>query len=127
MALLSSSSSAIEGVRRRACSWYVIRIVISIFHLTILSGPAYAVQAQRRGLQFEKSRWHDAGKMSIDDIETRKRMRWNAMTVREKVGDWAFRNQYRLIMASWAVGMGVASAIIFREKSVSLQNIFATT
>lgn len=54
--------------------------------------------------------------MSLEDLETRKRARWDSMTMREKVGDWAFRNQYRLIMASWALGMGVATALTFREK-----------
>lgn len=42
--------------------------------------------------------------------------RWETLSTREKVGDWALRHQYSLILGSWATSMGVAAAIIMKDR-----------
>ena len=36
--------------------------------------------------------------------------------MKEKVGDWALNHQYSLIVGSWAASMGVAAAIIMKDR-----------
>jgi len=38
------------------------------------------------------------------------------MTMRQKVGDWAFRHQYSIILGGWAGSLALAGAIIARNK-----------
>jgi len=52
----------------------------------------------------------------IDERELAAEKKWQSMSLRDKVGDWAYRYQYSLIMGSWATSLGVAAAIISRNK-----------
>jgi len=42
------------------------------------------------------------------------------MSFWDKVGDWSYRHQYTLIMGGWATSLGVAGAIISRNKCVEV-------
>lgn len=44
--------------------------------------------------------------------------KWEAMTLKQKVHDWSSRNQYKIILGSWVLSMGVAGTIIMRDKYV---------
>jgi len=44
------------------------------------------------------------------------RKRWAALSTKEKVSDWAIRHQYPLILGSWAASMGLAAAIIMKDR-----------
>jgi len=46
--------------------------------------------------------------------------KWEGLTMKEKVGAWAFRHEYGLIMASWALSLGAAGAIISRNRYQSV-------
>lgn len=46
--------------------------------------------------------------------------RWNRLSLGEKVKDWSLRHQYTLIMGGWAGSLGVAAAIISRNKYQTL-------
>lgn len=37
--------------------------------------------------------------------------------MKEKVGDWALKHQYSLILGSWATSMGVAASIIMKDRN----------
>ena len=52
----------------------------------------------------------------IDEKALQEARRWDNMSVKEKIGDWAMRRQYSLIMGGWATSLGVAAAIISRNK-----------
>ena len=52
----------------------------------------------------------------IDEKEVAAEKKWQSMSLSDKVGDWAYRYQYSLIMGSWATSLGVAAAIISRNK-----------
>jgi hypothetical protein len=54
----------------------------------------------------------------MDEREFEAEMRWQKMSFWDKVGDWSYRHQYTLIMGSWATSLGVAAAIISRNKFV---------
>jgi len=41
---------------------------------------------------------------------------WQQMTTKEKLGDWAARHQYSIILAGWASSLSVAGAVISRDK-----------
>jgi hypothetical protein len=52
----------------------------------------------------------------IDEKALEEVKRWNNMSMTEKLGDFAARRQYSLIIAGWATSLGVAAAIISRNK-----------
>lgn len=57
-----------------------------------------------------------AGKDLLDEEEHVEQQRWESLSTREKVGDWALKHQYPLIVGSWAVSLGVAAAIIMKDR-----------
>ena len=57
-----------------------------------------------------------AGKDLIDEERLAERKRWELLSTREKVGDWALRHQYPLIVGSWVASLGVAAAIIMKDR-----------
>jgi len=57
-----------------------------------------------------------AGKDLLDEEAHVEQMRWEGLSTREKVGDWALRHQYPLILGSWAASLGLAAAIIMKDR-----------
>jgi len=57
-----------------------------------------------------------AGKELLDEEKHAENIRWESLTTREKIGDWALRHQYPIIVGSWAASLGVAAAIIMKDK-----------
>ena len=52
----------------------------------------------------------------IDEKAIEEARRWKNMSFTEKLGDFTARRQYSLIMGGWAASLGVAAAIISRNK-----------
>ncbi|KAJ2917455.1 hypothetical protein MD484_g2946, partial [Candolleomyces efflorescens] len=82
----------------------------------IIIAPLIAIQGERRGLEYDRSQWEGETIRVLDEKELQAARRWDNMTLREKVGDWSFRHQYTLIMGGWAGSLGIAAAIISRNK-----------
>jgi hypothetical protein len=59
------------------------------------------------------------GKELLDEQEYEERKRWESLSTKDKIGDWAFKHQYSLILGSWAASMGVAAAIIMKDRNQS--------
>jgi hypothetical protein len=57
--------------------------------------------------------------MELDREAAEEEARWNALTTKEKIGDWATRHQYSIILGSWALSMAVAGAIVSRDRFVT--------
>ena len=57
-----------------------------------------------------------AGKELLEEVEHAEQKRWQSLSTREKIGDWAVKHQYSLILGSWAASMGVAAAIIMKDR-----------
>ena len=52
----------------------------------------------------------------IDEKALEEAKRWKNMSMTDKLGDFAARRQYSLIIGGWATSLGVAAAIISRNK-----------
>ena len=57
-----------------------------------------------------------AGKDLLEEEEHAKQKRWESLSTRGKISDWAINHQYSLILGSWAASMGVAAAIIMKDR-----------
>ena len=54
----------------------------------------------------------------LDDKERREERRWESLSSGQKLKDWAMRNQYKIILGSWAASMAVAGTIVMRNRYV---------
>lgn len=52
----------------------------------------------------------------LEEKEIQREKRWEGLSGSEKVADWALRHQYGMIMGGWAGSLGLAAAIISRQK-----------
>ena len=84
--------------------------------IILVVGPAFAIQAERRGVEFDKSTWTGAGKAVLEREEKASESRWEAFDSKEKFRDWAMRNQYKIILGSWAAGMAIAGTVVMRNR-----------
>jgi len=56
------------------------------------------------------------GVMILNERERLIQEKWQAMNPTQKLADWAKRHEYSIILGSWALTLGVAGAIISRDK-----------
>lgn len=82
----------------------------------LVVGPTFAIQAERRGVEYDESTWTGAGKAVLDREQVATESRWDALSSKEKFRDWAMRNQYKIILGSWAASMAIAGTIVMRNK-----------
>lgn len=52
----------------------------------------------------------------LDERQLQQERKWQAMPLKEKLADWAARHQYTIILGGWAGSLGLAGAIISRQK-----------
>lgn len=78
--------------------------------------PLYAIQAERRGVEFDESTWTGAGMREIQRVQTEEQQHWETLSLGQKMREWAMKNQYKVIVGSWAVSMGIAGAIVMANK-----------
>jgi len=103
-------------LHKRVPSYRTLPISLKALGVILVVGPCYAIQAERRGLEYEMSTWEGAGKDLLEEEEHAERKRWESLSTKGKIGDWAIRHQYSLILGSWAASMGVAAAIIMKDR-----------
>jgi hypothetical protein len=105
--------------------------------VVILVAPCLTIQAERRGLEYDRSQWwaHVLLSMSyfshqftpllsregetirvLDERRLQEEKRWQSLPVKEKAADWVARHQYTVILGGWASSLGIAGAIISRNK-----------
>ncbi|KAF9782738.1 mitochondrion protein [Thelephora terrestris] len=94
-------------------------IQLKALGIILVVGPCYAIQAERRGVEYDMSTWQGTGKELLDEQEHEERKRWESLSTKDKIGDWALKHQYSLILGSWAASMGVAAAIIMKDRNQS--------
>lgn len=78
--------------------------------------PAYAIQAERRGVEFDESTWTGVGVRELERVKTEQEKHWDSLSRTEKVKEWAMQNQYKVIVGSWAASMAVAGAIVMANR-----------
>lgn len=54
----------------------------------------------------------------MNDQEEKAEQAWVAMSTKDKVADWVSRHEYTVILGGWVASIGVAGAIITRDKYV---------
>lgn len=117
--VLLSAAVAIPGsllLNRRWASFRALPLPLKVMGTVIVIAPCLSIQAERRGLEYDRAHWTGAGKMELDREAAEEEARWNALTTKEKIGDWATRHQYSIILGSWALSMAVAGGIISRDR-----------
>jgi hypothetical protein len=101
---------------RRIPSYRNLPLSLKALGPVIVVAPLLSIQAERRSIQYEESQWTGDGVEILNTREQKLQEKWEAMTVSQKVGDWARRHEYSIILGSWALSLGVAGAIISRDR-----------
>ncbi|KAF9534571.1 hypothetical protein CPB83DRAFT_203075 [Crepidotus variabilis] len=102
--------------QRRLHAYQRLPLSLKALGIIIITAPCLSIQAERRGLEYDRSQWVGAAVHLMDERELEAEKHWESLSLWDKVGDWSYRHQYSLIMGSWAGSLGVAAAIISRNK-----------
>ncbi|TRM67877.1 hypothetical protein BD626DRAFT_480078 [Schizophyllum amplum] len=78
--------------------------------------PLLAIQAERRGLEYDQSQWVGENLLFTDKKELEARKHWESLSTGQKIKEWGMNHQYSIILGGWAAGIATSSAIIFRNK-----------
>ncbi|GBE79616.1 hypothetical protein BKA93DRAFT_821322 [Sparassis latifolia] len=113
---LALSLPASFYAQRTSTYYRALPIQLKALGVVLVVGPLFAIQAERRGVEFDQSTWTGAGKRELDREEAAQVSRWNTLDTRQKLYDWAMRNQYKIILGSWAASMVVAGALVYGNK-----------
>ncbi|KAI0772097.1 hypothetical protein BD413DRAFT_612920 [Trametes elegans] len=89
---------------------------IKALGVILVVGPCYAIQAERRGVQFDKSTWTGVGKAELEREQRAEEENWERLDTKAKLKEWALRNQYKLILGSWAASLAIAGGIVMRDR-----------
>ncbi|KAH9918187.1 uncharacterized protein BXZ73DRAFT_105312 [Epithele typhae] len=113
---LAISVPASIYAHRRWAAYRALPLHLKALGIIMVVGPCYAIQAEQRGVQYDKSLWTGAANAVMHREEMLSENRWEQMTVAQKVKDWASRNQYKVIVGSWAASMAIAGTIVMRNR-----------
>ncbi|KAF7332565.1 HIG1 domain-containing protein [Mycena kentingensis (nom. inval.)] len=102
--------------QRRWAYYRTLPPSLKILGVIFVGAPALAIQAERRGLEYDKSQWEGDSTKILEHQEQTALTRWQQLSTREKVVDWAQRHEYSIIVGSWALSLGLAGGIISRNK-----------
>ncbi|KAJ7739891.1 hypothetical protein B0H16DRAFT_1568202 [Mycena metata] len=89
---------------------------LKVLGVLIITAPALSIQAERRGLEYDRSQWEGDGVRILDMQEHQEMSRWETLSTSDKIADWASRHEYSLIVGGWALSLAVAGGIISRDK-----------
>ncbi|KAJ7118558.1 hypothetical protein C8R43DRAFT_1036059 [Mycena crocata] len=89
---------------------------LKVLGILIIAAPALSIQAERRGLEYDKSQWEGDGVRILDAQEHYEMTRWQGMSTGDKITDWARRHEYSIIVGGWALSLALAGGIISRDK-----------
>ncbi|TFY75907.1 hypothetical protein EWM64_g8108 [Hericium alpestre] len=88
--------------------------------IILVVAPAYAIQTERRGLEYDEAHhWSGASKDMLDNAKAKQESEWESLGTKDKLRRWAIQNQYKVILGSWAASIAVAGAIIMRDRHQS--------
>ncbi|KAF7335361.1 HIG1 domain-containing protein [Mycena sanguinolenta] len=89
---------------------------LKVLGVLIVAAPALSIQAERRGLEYDKSQWEGDGARLLEAQELHELTKWERMSTTDKIADWASRHEYSIIIGGWALSLVTAGAIINRNK-----------
>ncbi|KZT12586.1 uncharacterized protein LAESUDRAFT_739965 [Laetiporus sulphureus 93-53] len=103
-------------MHRRWPAYRALPIQLKVLGVIFVVAPLYAIQAERRGIEFDESTWTGAGKRELERSRAAKASRWNRLDTQAKLKEWAISNQYKIIVGSWATSMAIATVVVMRNK-----------
>lgn len=107
-------------LNRRWAFYRALPLPLKALGPVMIIAPCFSIQAERRGLEFDRAHWTGVGKLRLDREAEEEQVRWEALTTKEKIGDWATRHQYSIIVGSWILSVAVAGGIISRDRHQTL-------
>ncbi|KLO07502.1 hypothetical protein SCHPADRAFT_932387 [Schizopora paradoxa] len=119
LAGLALSVPASFALHRRWAYYRSLPITIKVLGVVLVAAPAFAVQAERRGVEFDKSQWTGIEKEELDREQSEIVARWGDMSVTQRIGDWASRHRYELFFGCWAGSMAVSWMLLRGNKTQS--------
>ena len=93
-------------------------IQLKVLGVIVVVLPTYAIQAERRGVEYDESTWTGAGKHVLDREGLKHEREWEKMSRMEKFQNWAMENEYKVVLGGWLASMLGAGGIIWRNKYV---------
>ncbi|KAJ7068808.1 hypothetical protein C8F01DRAFT_1119393 [Mycena amicta] len=102
--------------QRRWAYYRALPPSLKILGVLIVTAPALSIQAERRGLEYDKSQWEGDSARLIEHHEQAALTRWEQLGTTDKIADWARRHEYSIIVGGWALSLALAGAIISRDK-----------
>ncbi|KAF8634790.1 hypothetical protein AX15_000706 [Amanita polypyramis BW_CC] len=126
----ASRRGAVEGVvvgtaAATSAGWYLNRRWIAYRNLpltlkflggVIIVAPLLAIQAERRGLEYDRSQWDGAIVQMLEGRQEREQEAWQKLSTKEKITTWAAQHQYTIILGGWASSLCVAGTLIWRDR-----------
>ncbi|KII95288.1 hypothetical protein PLICRDRAFT_34127 [Plicaturopsis crispa FD-325 SS-3] len=88
---------------------------LKLLGLIIVVAPCLSIQAERRGLEYDKSTWTGAGKAELEREAAERERRWQQLSLSRRITEWTVDHQYSLIVAGWALSVGIAGAVVWRR------------
>ncbi|KAJ7612994.1 hypothetical protein FB45DRAFT_938750 [Roridomyces roridus] len=88
---------------------------LKLLGILLVTAPGLTIQAERRGLEYDKSQWEGDGMQVIQAQEAQETTEWESMSTGDKIGAWASRHEYSIIIAGWALSLAAAGGIISRN------------
>ncbi|KAI0774136.1 hypothetical protein C8Q74DRAFT_1368639 [Fomes fomentarius] len=116
---LAISLPSIWWANRKYPSFRALPPQLKALGIILIVAPTYAIQAERRGVEYDESTWTGAGKALLDREEAANESRWETLSTAQKLKEWAMRNQYKVILGSWAASMAIAGTIVMRNRHQS--------
>ncbi|KAJ7462131.1 hypothetical protein FB451DRAFT_1267897 [Mycena latifolia] len=89
---------------------------LKVLGILVVTAPALSIQAERRGLEYDRSQWEGDGVRLLDAHEHNEMTRWANLSTGDKIADWASRHEYSIIVGGWALSLAIAGGIISRDK-----------
>ncbi|KAJ6561462.1 hypothetical protein DFH09DRAFT_1160002 [Mycena vulgaris] len=89
---------------------------LKVLGVLIIAAPALSIQAERRGLEYDKSQWEGDGVRILEAEQHHEMTRWESLSTGDKIADWASRHEYSIIVGGWALSLALAGGIISRDK-----------
>ncbi|KAF7302199.1 HIG1 domain-containing protein [Mycena indigotica] len=89
---------------------------LKILGILFVTAPALSIQAERRGLEYDRSQWEGDSARLLETQEQAAMDRWENLGAKDKIADWARRHEYSIIVGGWALSLALAGAIISRDR-----------
>jgi len=105
------------GLNRKWANFRTLPTTLKTLLAVCVILPVMTLQGERRGTEYDMTNWEGEIGMSLVSKEDHDLdARWDEMSLSSKIGNWAQRHEWTLILSSWAGSLGIASAIISRNK-----------